>query len=195
MNEVNYVIESLPNGESISLSYEVIVSQIEEGQTYGNITINADNLEQAQLKTIENPIEQSELKLRLQNSSYIEQNIYVTTPSQLMLDVENTSDKTLTNVKGSIQLPEDTYISDISKLQWKSNTIGENFVENIENSNLVNAQYDEQTNIVTFELSSLEATQITRLTLNFSVTDFEEEEQNFTFTYEMETDRKYTFYI
>ena len=186
------VIESLPNGESISLSYEVIVSQIEEGQTYGNITINADNLEQAQLKTIENPIEQSELKLRLQNSSYIEQNIYVTTPSQLMLDVENTSDKTLTNVKGSIQLPEDTYISDISKLQWKSNTIGENFVENIENSNLVNAQYDEQTNIVTFELSSLEATQITRLTLNFSVTDFEEEEQNFTFTYEMETDRKYT---
>ena len=186
-------IESLPNGQSVTIYYEVIASDVEGAtQTYGNITISADNMEQTQVETIKNPIEQSELKLTLQNSSYIEQEIYVTTPLQLILDIENTSGRTLTNVKGSVQLPEDTFIEDAGRLQWASNTIEGNFTNDPKDSNLVNIKYDEQTNIVTFELSSIEATQITRLTLNFSVVDFEEEEQNFTFTYEMETDKKYT---
>ena len=186
-------IESLPNGQSVTIYYEVIASDVEGAtQTYGHITISADNMEQTQVETIKNPIEQSELKLTLQNSSYIEQEIYVTTPLQLILDIENTSGRTLTNVKGSVQLPEDTFIEDAGRLQWASNTIEGNFTNDPKDSNLVNIKYDEQTNIVTFELSSIEATQITRLTLNFSVVDFEEEEQNFTFTYEMETDKKYT---
>ncbi len=182
-------IASLSNGQSITLYYEVIVKQVEgEAQTYGNITISADSIEELQLETIKNPIEQSELKLVASNNYYVEQEVYVTDAPQFFLDIENISGKDLNNVKGTMKLPEGMYIQDIDKLVWVSSRVGDT---EITLSNLANVQYDEISNTITFELSSMEDTQKTRLALNFKVNNFTGETKDFTIAYEMETDRKY----
>ena len=66
-NTINYDrIAFFENGQTITFAYEIIANEIEGSKTtQGEITINAEGLEETKINTISNNIEQADLKLNL----------------------------------------------------------------------------------------------------------------------------------
>ena len=186
-------IETLANGESVVISYEIVASEVdgEDKQTYGDIVISAENMEEVNTTTIKNNIKQAELKLTMSNSFYEEETIYTGMNVHMNLAVENISGESLRNLRGTIQLPEGVYLNDASDLIWSSTAIGDNDPIEVKDK-LTNLSYNQEENILTFEISSMEAEEITNLELYLQISDFEEQEKDISFMYQIEGSNMYT---
>lgn len=186
------VIESLANGESIVIAYEVAVSEVnsEEQQTYGDISISAENMEDVNVATIKNPIKQAEVKLTMSNSFYEEEMVYLGMNVHMNLAIENISGESIKNLKGTIQLPEGICVNDTSDLIWSSTAIGDNDPIEVKDK-LTNISYNQENNTLTFEISSMEAEEITKLELYTQISGFEEEVKDMSFMYQIEGSNMY----
>ena len=183
-------IDVLPNGESIILYYETAVLEVTENgqQTYGEILLTADNIEQTNITTIKNNIEQAELKLSIANSFFEEETIYLGDNVHMNLDIENISGKSLNNVKATVKLPEGVYCNDETDVAWSRTTVaGEDKAEN----NISNAKYDRENNIMTFEISNMEAEELTEIELYVQISDFEGKERDIPFMFEANVENRY----
>ena len=180
-------ISTLANGESTVVSYEITVSEVDgEGQqTYGDIVVTADDMEDINITTIKSNINQAELKLTMESAFYEDEEIYFGRNIHTILSIQNISGGTLNNVKGTIKLPDGVYCEDENDLIWSSIIVDGELKENPEN-NLTNVSYDEGANTVTFELSSTEANEITTLGLYVNLNEFDESSKDFSFMYEMQ---------
>ena len=185
-------IESLANGESTVISYEIVVSEVEgeEKQTYGDIQITADDMEDANFSTIKNTIKQAELKLTMSNSFYEEEKIYTGMNVHMNLKIENISGTTLQNLKGTIKLPDTVYCKKGTDLIWEQTTIGDEEGIEVENK-LRNLVYDEASNTLTFEMASMEPEEVTQLELYFQLKDTIGKEEDISFMYQMEGSNVY----
>lgn len=186
-------IESLANGESTVISYEIVASEVEgeDKETYGDIQITADDMENANFSTIKNNIKQAELKLTMANSFYEEEKIYTGMSVHMNLKIENISGASLQNLKGTIKLPDTVYCEKATDLIWDQTTIGDNEDDIIIKNNLTNLAYDEQSNTLTFELSSMEAQEVTQLELYVKLKDTLGKEEDISFMYQMEGSNVY----
>ena len=180
-------IDSLANGESIILQYNSIANETEDAsaQISGSIHIQADELAEITMNTISNPIQQAELKAMMKSAYYEEEELYIGTNLHMNLKIENISGNDLKNVKGTIQLPEGIYLREASDLIWNSTVVnGENREVTAEDK-LINRSYDQENNILAFEISSMEPEEITTLELYVQVDQFEEREKEYAFMYQL----------
>ena len=183
-------IDVLPNGESIILYYETAVLEVTEKgqQTYGEILLTADNIEQTNITTIKNNIEQAELKLSIANSFFEEETIYLGDNVHMNLDIENISGKSLNNVKVTVKLPEGVYCNDETDVVWNNTTVaGEEKPEN----NISNVKYDKENKIISFEISNMEAEELTEIELYVKISDFEGKEKDIQFMFEANVENRY----
>ena len=180
-------IPTLANGESVVVSYEVTVSEVdgEGSQTYGDIVVTADDMEDVSISTIKSNINQAELKLTMESPFYQEETIYLGRNIHMNLYAQNISGKTLNNARGTIKLPDGVKLLTDSSLTLFEATVGDEEVSDTENK-LTNVSYDEATNTVTFELSSMEKNEIDTLELYVRIDDFSESAKDFSFMYEMQ---------
>ena len=135
--------ETLANGESKTITYEIVVQEVEgeNEQTYGNLVISANGLNNdINVATIKNNIKQAEVKATLENARWEGEKIYLEQSVQLNLTIENTSGKDLTNLKGTIKLPDGVYCKDPDALILSTDgdddneeEQGEDEIENNEN--------------------------------------------------------------
>ena len=185
-------IESLANGESVILQYEVVVLEINEetARTSGNILINVDGLDEISTDTISNEIKQSELKLTIQNSRYEEETLYTGTNMHMNLTIENISGNSLKNLKGKIQLPEGTRCEDSEKLVCDEREINGETADYDENT-ITNLSYNNEDNVFTFEIPNMEAQEKLVIMLYFVVDEFQDADKDFTFMYQMNAENTY----
>lgn len=185
------IIETLPNGESIVISYEIVVLEVEgeEQQTYGDILISAENIEDINITTIKNQIKQAEVKLTMSNSFYEEQTVYLGMNTHMNLKIENISGESIQNLQGSIQIPEGIYVNDVSDLILGSTTIDGEIT--IDGKKLINYSYNQENNILTFEISNMEPREITNLELYVQINDFDESIKEFPFMYQIQGNNTY----
>ena len=181
-------IDSLANGESVILQYNSIANETEDAsaQTSGSIHIQADELEETIINTISNPIQQAELKAMMKSAYYEEEELYIGMNLHMNLKIENISGNDLRNAKGTIQLPEGIYLRDASDLIWNSTVVNGENREVTEEDKLINTSYDQDNNILTFEISNMEPKEITTLELYVQVDQFEEREKEYAFMYQLE---------
>ena len=99
-------IQSLRNGETATIEYQVVTKEIEDkdATTVGTITIQADDLQEQQIKTLENKIEDAEIKMNIKY--YYSESIKVGTGDLLLsnLSITNTTDALLKNVELEIKV-------------------------------------------------------------------------------------------
>ena len=185
-------IDTLANGESVILQYNSITSETddESAQTSGSINIQADGVEGTTINTISNPIKQAEIKAIMENPFYQEEQLYIGRSIHMNLKIENISGNNLKNVKGTIQLPDGVHVNDASDLIWSETTVGGEYV-NITEDKVVNRSYDQENNTLTFEISSMEAEEMTTLELYLQIDSFEGTEKDYTFMYQLEGQNAY----
>lgn len=179
-------IPTLANGESTVVSYEVTVSEVdgEDQQTYGDIVVTADDMEDINISTIKNNINQAELKLTTESPFYQEETVYFGRNIHMNLYVQNISGDTLNNARGTIKLPDGVKLLTNNSLTLFEATVGDEEVST--QNKLTNVAYDEGANTVTFELSSMEASEIDILELYIKMDDFDENVKDFPFMFEMQ---------
>ena len=186
-------IETLANGESAILEYSIVASETEDAsaQTNGIITVKADELNETSINTITNPIQQAELKAIMKSAFYEEEKLYIGKNVHMNLEINNISGQKLENIKGTIQLPEGVHLEDASSLVWGQTIVGGEYITESEDK-LINCSYNQESNILTFEIGSMEIGEFTELDLYFQIDNYEEAEKDFAFMYQLETENIYT---
>lgn len=108
LKEKVFKIETLAPGESIELNYQFSVKEVigELEKTSGQILVQADGQEDKTIQTIENPIEQAEIKLQMRNKYNEEYPIATTNDLPFFLDVTNISDEVQNNIILNVPVPE-----------------------------------------------------------------------------------------
>ena len=184
-------IDTLVNGESVILQYNSIADETEDmsAQISGNIHIQADELAETTINTIENPIQQAEVKVMMQSPFYEEEELYLGRSLHMNLTVENISGNDLENLKGTIQLPDGVYCQDVSNLIWSSTEVnGE--IKEVENR-LINKVYNQENNTITFEIPNMEVGEVTVFELYVQIDSFEGAEKEYPFIYQIEGQNMY----
>ena len=190
-------IETLANGESVILQYQIVVSETEDAsaQTSGNIQVQADELTETTINTISNPIRQAEIKAIMRTPYYEEETLYDYRSIHVNLEIDNISGDTIENVEGSIQLPDGVYLNGADSLVWSSGSINGVDIDtesDIERATITNRSYDEENNVLTFEIPRMVATEQLTLELYVKFDQFTEAEKDFPFMYQMQAQNLYT---
>ena len=178
-------IDTLANGESIVVSYEIVVSEVDgdSEQTYGDVLVTADGMEDINISTIKNNISQAELKLTMASSFFEEETINLGRKVHMNLSIGNISGETLDNVRAKVELPEGVYCNSETDLVWESTSVaGEDRPDTI--NRISNIVYDRESNTLTFEIQNMEAEEFTKMELYVEMDNFEEEEKDISFMYE-----------
>ena len=107
-------IESLKPGESKIFEYQVVVNDLtllqdhNDKQVYGNITIQANGIDEQKIETIKNPIINAELEIQLEKNGLEDAtNMIIEAGESYFLRVylKNLTDKTLENFEVNLNLP------------------------------------------------------------------------------------------
>lgn len=96
------VIEKLAAGQKTTLSYQIIVKEVEgeDNQTQGTVTITADEIASQEIQTISNKIRQAEIKILNRCTLYEEDpDIYGKTSLPIAITIENLSGQELNNIE------------------------------------------------------------------------------------------------
>ncbi len=190
-NEKSFnTIDTIANGDSVILYYEVVASEVEGQETYGNIVITADDMEEINVSTIKNTVNSAELKLTISSSFFEEETINLGMNVHMNLAVENISGNALNNVKGSIKLPDGVYCNSETDLVWESTTVAGESKGNIIGK-IKNIVYDKNNNVLTFEIPNMEAEEITKMELYVQINNFQEKEKDISFMYEVSATNTY----
>ena len=99
-NQKEFVLESLKNEESVDLSYQAIVKEVEnqDAKVVGNITVETEETQTQTVTTIANPIKQAKLKMVIKQAAAEELKLYSLNPTSYVIQVKNLSQETLKDV-------------------------------------------------------------------------------------------------
>ena len=107
-------IESLKPGESKIFEYQVVVNDLtllqdhNDKQVYGNITIQANGIDEQKIETIKNPIIDSELEIQLEKNGLEDVNYMTIEAGEnyfLRVYLKNLTDKALENFEVNLTVP------------------------------------------------------------------------------------------
>lgn len=101
-------VDSLQPGESVTLSYQFSVKQIEgeQGETSGEIKISADGIEEKTINTVTNEIEKSQLKLQMRDKYAQEYRVLTNRQYPFFMDVTNLTNEEQNDVMLTLNVPE-----------------------------------------------------------------------------------------
>lgn len=142
-------INTIRNGEVIQLSYETVIQQVEgtDKTTYGAIEILADDINKVEKRTIENKIEQGEIKINSKFALNEEVELYSNYVAKTIATIENTANRDLENVAVIIQL-SGLYIKNEKSIDFYDNSL-----EDIDT--IQNIKYDNNNKTITFTITKL----------------------------------------
>ena len=108
LKEKVFEIEKINAGETIELEYQFSVKEVvgELEKTSGQIIVKADNKDDLNLKTIENPIEQADIKIQMRSKYNEEYPIATTNDLPFFLDITNISGKIQNDITINVPVPE-----------------------------------------------------------------------------------------
>ena len=108
LKEKIFEIETLAPGESIDLNYQFSVREVNGDleKTAGQIVIEADNQEEKTIQTIQNPIEQAEIKLQMRNKYNEEYEMLANREYPFFMDVTNLTEEEQQDVVLNLEVPE-----------------------------------------------------------------------------------------
>ena len=144
----DFTVESLPAGQSVELSYQVIVKKAGDGSTtQATVTVSADSIEEKQIQSIENEIVDSKLKVTIDpaTTSGYPDDLNDTSMVVLGITVQNLTDEVLENVVTNTYYTEYLDFANITKID-QSDDRGQ-IVENANNVlkvNIANIQPQEK---------------------------------------------------
>lgn len=108
LKEKQEIVESIKPGETIEVSYQFSVKEIEGNseETTGNVKISGDGIEEKTLKTLTNPIAQGKLKLQMKNKLEEEYDVLTNREYPFILDITNISTSKQENIILNLPVPE-----------------------------------------------------------------------------------------
>lgn len=108
LTEKQETIETLKPGESVEISYQFSVKEVEDNNqtTTGNIKITGDGIEEKEIETLTNPIKQGKLKLQMRSKFEEEYDILTNREYPFFVDIKNISNSTQQNVIVNIPVPD-----------------------------------------------------------------------------------------
>ena len=107
LKEKILVVDSLEPGESITLSYQFSVKQIEaEGETSGIVTVSADRIEEKIINTVTNKIEKSKLKLQMRNKYPEGYKMLTNRQYPFFMEVTNLTNEEQSDIILTLNVPE-----------------------------------------------------------------------------------------
>lgn len=103
-----FTVDSLKPRESVTLSYQFSVKQIdgEQGETSGEIKISADGIEEETINTVTNQIEKSELKLQMRDKYSQEYKVLTNRQYPFFMDVTNLTNEEQNDIILKLNAPE-----------------------------------------------------------------------------------------
>ena len=108
LTEKVLTVDALEPGESVTLSYQFSVKQIdeEEGETRGILKISADGIEEETLNTVTNKIEKSELKLQMRDKYPKDYTILTNRQYPFFMEVTNLTNEEQKDIILTLNVPE-----------------------------------------------------------------------------------------
>lgn len=149
-------IETLRKGQTINLQYEVVAKYSTGNKTtYGDIEVSANGIDTINKRTIENQINDAELKLRSQFTFTEEMQLYADNLAPTVANIKNTSGRELKDIEVEIKV-SGLYFDEIDEeIEIYENINDE--MEEIDYARLKNLKYDKNTRTITFKLDKIEA--------------------------------------
>lgn len=143
------IIEKIKSGEIVQLKYEAVIQQVEgtDKTTYGAIEILADDMDKVEKRTIENRIEQGEIKINSKFALNEEVELYSNYAAKTIVTMENITNKDLENIFVTIQL-SGLYVKSENSIDFYDNDMQE--IEDIQN-----IKYDSNNKTITFKINKL----------------------------------------
>ena len=144
-------LETIKSGEIIELEYEV-VTKIQDNsneKTFGEIEITADSVEKINKRTIENKIEEAELKLNSKFGLNEEVELFSEFAAKTIVTLENTNNKKLEDINVTIQLSE-LNIRNTDDVEFYTEDL-----EDLDKSKIDNVNYNEGTKTITVNIKEI----------------------------------------
>ena len=150
------VIDKIAVGETKVLTYQARVKQVtgENQQTFGNIKISADGIDNLEVETIKNSIISGKIELTLKDALNAELETYDGEVLKTDLFIKNTSGSEIKNMNVEIQLSKNLYLDNKdTDIKFYYND-GE--WEELGTDKITNVVYDSDTNIIRFNITKLD---------------------------------------
>lgn len=150
-------IPTIKAGETKVISYQARINKItgDVQNTYGTVTVEADEVEKITKDTIKNNIAQGKIQMTMKNSYNEELEKYDGESVNTSFYIKNTSNEVQKNVKVDVQLSKNYYIynkdADIKFYYNDGNW------EELGNDKITGVDYNSTTNIITFNIAELSA--------------------------------------
>lgn len=178
LTEKELTIESIPAGETVTVSYEFAITKVEDENsvTSGSITISGDSLVEKTIDTYENPIKQANLKVYLTSPDIDSTTLPSNGVAYYTANIENISNETKNNIDVQIHMPE------IFELEEELYTQSD--------SRIALVEIDQRNNIATFRISSINSQERIIINLGFDISAItqQQEETSIYFTATAEND-------
>ena len=129
LKQLEIDIEKISAGETIEKQYEISVAEVKgEQKLTGNIKIQADNIEEVSINTVENNIKQAEQKVVLTGNNVLGAKSYTAGNQYLVqIDIKNYTDNTQTSdvymVLPEFMRFEDTEDEDVAFVSFQNNIL------------------------------------------------------------------------
>lgn len=155
-------IETIKSGQIIQLQYEAVIKEVEhnDSKTYGEIEITSDDIDKINKNTIENTIEQAEIKLNSKFALNEEVKLYSTYLAKTITTVENINNNELENINITMQL-YGLYIEDENDIDFYNEKL-----ETLDMSKISDIKYNKTENTVTFKINKLLANEKIKIILS-----------------------------
>lgn len=148
-------IATIKAGETKIISYQARINKIvgDTQNTYGTVTVEADEIEKITKETIKNSIAQGKIQMTLMNSYNEELEKYDGESINTSFYIKNTSGEVQKNIKVDIQLPKNYYIdnkdSDV-KFYYNDGNWDE-----LKSDKITDVAYNSTANVLTFNIAEL----------------------------------------
>lgn len=151
------VIDKIAAGETKVLTYQARVKQVteENQQTFGNIKVSADGIDDLEIATVKNSIISGKVELTVKDALNAELETYDGEVLKTDLLIKNTSGSEIKNMNVEIQLSKNLYLDNKdTDIKFYYND-GE--WEELGTDKITNVLYDSDTNIIRFNITTLES--------------------------------------
>ena len=108
LTEKNINIDTIKAGETVKVSYQFSVKEVEgdSNTTSGTIRITSEGMEEKELKTLSNPIKTGKIKLQMRSKLEEEYDVLTNREFPFFLDVTNISDSPQEKIRLELPVPE-----------------------------------------------------------------------------------------
>lgn len=154
------VIETLKNGESISVDYQFSAQGKVGEKTEGTVMLEADGIQPQTIETIANPIKEAKIKLNVVCNYNEERTIIANSTMPITLSAKNLTEKELNDVIIELPIPEGV-------------TFTENYLVASENYTYIGIA----NHIAKFKINAIKPEEQVDIILSVMVNDFKEQEK------------------